>query len=88
MTELDTGEHTAQSGTPPQSGTDSRAHSDRRNFMRRVFFASGATAVATMGGAGAWTALATSSPPLRRRKPDFSPSPPPWPVPRVDGAGR
>ncbi|MFE2485285.1 DUF3500 domain-containing protein [Streptomyces mirabilis] len=58
MTELDTGEHTAQSGTPPQSGTDSRAHSDRRNFMRRVFFASGATAVATMGGAGAWTALA------------------------------
>ncbi|MFF1746401.1 DUF3500 domain-containing protein [Streptomyces mirabilis] len=58
MTELDTGEHAAQSGTPPQSGTDSRAHSDRRDFMRRVFFASGAAAVATMGGAGAWTALA------------------------------
>ncbi|WP_316775753.1 DUF3500 domain-containing protein [Streptomyces sasae] len=30
----------------------------RRNFMRKVFFASGATALVTMGSAGAWTALA------------------------------
>ncbi|GHH26577.1 DUF3500 domain-containing protein [Streptomyces lanatus] len=34
------------------------AHASRRNFMRKVFFASGATAVATMGGAGAWAAMA------------------------------
>ncbi|MFD7476729.1 DUF3500 domain-containing protein [Streptomyces sp. NPDC059837] len=61
MTELDTGEHAAtepQSQTRPQSGAESPAHANRRNFMRKVFFASGATAVATMGGAGAWTALA------------------------------
>ncbi|WP_416973242.1 DUF3500 domain-containing protein [Streptomyces sp. 4F14] len=35
-----------------------RQHADRRNFMRKVFFASGATAVTAMGGAGAFTALA------------------------------
>ncbi|WP_329531827.1 DUF3500 domain-containing protein [Streptomyces sp. NBC_01450] len=61
MTELDTGEHAAtepRSRTRPQSGTESPARANRRNFMRKVFFASGATAVATMGGAGAWTALA------------------------------
>ncbi|CAL9510062.1 hypothetical protein SUDANB145_03598 [Streptomyces sp. enrichment culture] len=51
MTELDTGEQ-------PQRETGRRAHADRRSFMRKVFFASGATAVATMGGAGAWAALA------------------------------
>ncbi|GAB7102130.1 DUF3500 domain-containing protein [Streptomyces phaeofaciens JCM 4814] len=55
MTELDTGEPTARE---PQSETGSRAHASRRNFMRKVFFASGATAVATMGGAGAWAAMA------------------------------
>jgi hypothetical protein len=55
MTELDTGEPTARE---PQSGADDRTHASRRNFMRKVFFASGATAVATMGGAGAWAAMA------------------------------
>lgn len=55
MTELDTGEPTAPE---PQSEAGRRAHASRRNFMRKVFFASGATAVATMGGAGAWAALA------------------------------
>ncbi|MEU1181312.1 DUF3500 domain-containing protein [Streptomyces sp. NPDC005820] len=55
MTELDTGEPTAPE---PQSETGGRAHASRRNFMRKVFFASGATAVATMGGAGAWAAMA------------------------------
>ncbi|MFJ2257192.1 DUF3500 domain-containing protein [Streptomyces sp. NPDC087844] len=53
MTEFDSGEPTAQE---PQTGR--QAHANRRNFMRKVFFASGATAVATMGGAGAWAALA------------------------------
>jgi hypothetical protein len=51
MTELDTGENAERE-------TGRRAHASRRNFMRKVFFASGATAVATMGGAGAWSALA------------------------------
>ncbi|WP_330307965.1 MULTISPECIES: DUF3500 domain-containing protein [unclassified Streptomyces] len=56
MTELDTGEPTEP--TEPQSEPGRRAHASRRNFMRKVFFASGATAVATMGGAGAWPAMA------------------------------
>ncbi|MFJ3304489.1 DUF3500 domain-containing protein [Streptomyces sp. NPDC086549] len=60
MTELDAGEPTA--GVPtagePQSDGGRGAHASRRNFMRKVFFAGGATAVVTMGGAGAWTALA------------------------------
>ncbi|MES5820537.1 DUF3500 domain-containing protein [Streptomyces sp. RG80] len=55
MTELDTGEPTAQE---PQSEGGRRAHASRRNFMRKVFFASGATAVVTMGGAGAFAAMA------------------------------
>ncbi|MEV2213279.1 DUF3500 domain-containing protein [Streptomyces sp. NPDC050997] len=55
MTELETGEPTAQG---PQSEAGRRAHASRRNFMRKVFFAGGATAVATMGGAGAWAATA------------------------------
>ncbi|MFJ8108195.1 DUF3500 domain-containing protein [Streptomyces sp. NPDC096132] len=55
MTELDTGEPTAGK---PQSEAGSGAHASRRNFMRKVFFASGATAVVTMGGAGAWAAMA------------------------------
>ncbi|MET9971183.1 Tat pathway signal protein, partial [Streptomyces sp. NPDC006356] len=54
MSDLDTGESAAHE---PQSQTGRRAHASRRNFMRKVFFASGATAVATMGGAGAWAAL-------------------------------
>ncbi|WP_328937374.1 DUF3500 domain-containing protein [Streptomyces tauricus] len=54
MTGLDSGaEPVAQE---PQRGR--QAHAGRRNFMRKVFFAGGATAVATMGGAGAWAALA------------------------------
>ncbi|MFJ4616973.1 DUF3500 domain-containing protein [Streptomyces sp. NPDC088812] len=55
MTELDTGDAAAR-----ETGTEAgrHAHASRRNFMRKVFFASGATAVATMGGAGAWAALA------------------------------
>ncbi|MFL1899801.1 DUF3500 domain-containing protein [Streptomyces tauricus] len=54
MTGLDSGaEPVAQE---PQTGR--QAHAGRRNFMRKVFFAGGATAVATMGGAGAWAALA------------------------------
>lgn len=60
MSELDTGEPTAHE---PQSETGSRAHASRRNFMRKVFFASGATAVATMGGAGAWAAMADDATP-------------------------
>ncbi|MPY58568.1 DUF3500 domain-containing protein [Streptomyces spongiae] len=60
MTELDTGGPTAQE---PQSEAGSRAQASRRNFMRKVFFASGATAVATMGGAGAWAAMADDATP-------------------------
>ena len=55
MTEPDTGAPTARE---PQSEAGRHAHADRRAFMRKVFFASGATAVATMGGAGAWAAMA------------------------------
>ncbi|MFE2462996.1 hypothetical protein [Streptomyces sp. NPDC059402] len=55
MTELDPGKTEAQE---PEPEAGRRAHASRRNFMRKVFFASGATAVATMGGAGAWAALA------------------------------
>ncbi|MGP2435933.1 DUF3500 domain-containing protein [Streptomyces sp. JW3] len=55
MTELDGGNSTVRE-TAPETGR--RAHADRRSFMRKVFFASGATAVATMGGVGAWSALA------------------------------
>ncbi|MEU6192148.1 DUF3500 domain-containing protein [Streptomyces sp. NPDC047061] len=55
MAELDTGEPTAEEA---QSKAGGGAHASRRNFMRKVFFASGATAVATMGGAGAWAAMA------------------------------
>ncbi|MFC8342229.1 DUF3500 domain-containing protein [Streptomyces sp. NPDC057280] len=55
MAEFDTGEQTTEE---PQSKAGSGAHASRRNFMRKVFFASGATAVATMGGAGAWAAMA------------------------------
>jgi hypothetical protein len=55
MTELDAGKTEAQQ---PEREAGRRAHASRRNFMRKVFFASGATAVATMGGAGAWAALA------------------------------
>ncbi|MGW0707588.1 DUF3500 domain-containing protein [Streptomyces sp. NPDC002643] len=55
MTGLGTGETAARE---PEQETGRRAHASRRNFMRKVFFASGATAVATMGGAGAWAALA------------------------------
>ncbi|WP_406176392.1 DUF3500 domain-containing protein [Streptomyces sp. NBC_00996] len=58
MTELDTGDAAA---AEPQSQTGRRAHASRSNFMRKVFFASGATAVATTGGAGAWAALADDS---------------------------
>ncbi|MFF3378454.1 DUF3500 domain-containing protein [Streptomyces sp. NPDC002680] len=54
MSEHETGQP-EESGAP---GTAGHALANRRNFMRKVFFASGATAVATMGGAGAWTALA------------------------------
>ncbi|MEU1513025.1 DUF3500 domain-containing protein [Streptomyces sp. NPDC005811] len=60
MTELDTGEPTARE---PQSEAGGRAHASRRNFMRKVFFASGATAVATMAGAGAWAAMADDATP-------------------------
>ncbi|MEU3615059.1 DUF3500 domain-containing protein [Streptomyces sp. NPDC006872] len=56
MTDSTTGELEPQA--EPQHGTGRRAHADRRNFMRKVFLASGATAVATMGGAGAWAAMA------------------------------
>ncbi|MFE0723369.1 MULTISPECIES: DUF3500 domain-containing protein [Streptomyces] len=55
MTELDTGKTGARE---PEREAGRHAHASRRNFMRKVFFASGATAVATMGGAGAWAALA------------------------------
>ncbi|GAB2929625.1 DUF3500 domain-containing protein [Streptomyces heilongjiangensis] len=55
MFELDSGKSAAHEEQPE---TGRRAHASRRNFMRKVFFASGATAVATMGGAGAWAAMA------------------------------
>ncbi|MFK0107106.1 DUF3500 domain-containing protein [Streptomyces sp. NPDC091217] len=50
MPEIDAG------GSPVQGPEHTEA--GRRNFMRKVFFASGATALVTMGSAGAWTALA------------------------------
>ncbi|MEV5842566.1 DUF3500 domain-containing protein [Streptomyces sp. NPDC051985] len=50
MPEIDAGEG-------PVQGPE-RTEASRRNFMRKVFFASGATALVTMGSAGAWTALA------------------------------
>ncbi|AXG79130.1 DUF3500 domain-containing protein [Streptomyces paludis] len=61
MTELDTGDAGtagATQDTAVRAETGRRAHASRRTFMRKVFLAGGATAVATMGGAGAWTALA------------------------------
>ncbi|MBQ0852767.1 DUF3500 domain-containing protein [Streptomyces sp. BH-SS-21] len=58
MTEPDTEEPAAQASAAQAPQTGRQAHASRRNFMRKVFFASGATAVATMGGAGAWAALA------------------------------
>ncbi|WP_327696055.1 DUF3500 domain-containing protein [Streptomyces sp. NBC_00459] len=58
MTEHETGEFGQTGESTAAPGTGRHALADRRNFMRKVFFASGATAVATMGGAGAWTALA------------------------------
>jgi len=54
MTEHETGQPGESAAPEPAR----HALANRRNFMRRVFFASGATAVVTMGGAGAWTALA------------------------------
>ncbi|WP_405967992.1 DUF3500 domain-containing protein [Streptomyces sp. NBC_00015] len=56
MTDSTTGELEPQAEPQPETGR--RAHAGRRNFMRKVFLASGATAVATMGGAGAWAAMA------------------------------
>ncbi|MET9088394.1 DUF3500 domain-containing protein [Streptomyces sp. NPDC004237] len=53
MPEIDAGEG-------PVRGPE-RTEASRRNFMRKVFFASGATALVTMGSAGAWTALADDS---------------------------
>lgn len=38
-----------------------RTNMSRRNFMGRVLFASGAAAVATVGGAGTWAALAETT---------------------------
>ncbi|MGW0572907.1 DUF3500 domain-containing protein [Streptomyces tauricus] len=58
MTGLDSGAEPAAQA--PQTGR--QAHAGRRNFMRKVFLAGGATAVATMGGAGAWAALAADEP--------------------------
>ncbi|MEU1344713.1 DUF3500 domain-containing protein [Streptomyces sp. NPDC005827] len=53
MPEIDAGEG-------PVQGPE-RTEASRRNFMRKLFFASGATALVTMGSAGAWTALADDS---------------------------
>ncbi|MEV6166550.1 DUF3500 domain-containing protein [Streptomyces sp. NPDC052052] len=55
MTELDTEETAAPE---PQRKSGHHGLASRRNFMRKAFFASGATAVVTMGGAGAWSAMA------------------------------
>lgn len=71
MTELDSGEQTAHE-TPSEAAR--RAHASRRNFMRKVFFASGATAVATMGGAGAWAALADDATATASADPSAVPS--------------
>ncbi|MBK3634041.1 DUF3500 domain-containing protein [Streptomyces sp. MBT97] len=71
MTELDSGEPAAQD---PRSEAGRRAHADRRTFMRKVFFASGATAVATMGGAGAWAAPADDATPGADASASASPS--------------
>ncbi|MFJ4841646.1 DUF3500 domain-containing protein [Streptomyces sp. NPDC088746] len=51
-----------------------RALTDRRNFLRKVFFASGATAVATMGGVGAWSALADDTTTTPSAAPSGAPS--------------
>ncbi|MCG7208383.1 DUF3500 domain-containing protein [Streptomyces arenae] len=53
MPEIDTGDGPVR--------VPERTEASRRTFMRKVFFASGATALATMGSAGAWTALADDS---------------------------
>ena len=53
MPEIDAGEG-------PGRGPE-HTEASRRTFMRKVFFASGATALVTMGSAGAWTALAEDS---------------------------
>ncbi|MEU9307345.1 DUF3500 domain-containing protein [Streptomyces sp. NPDC048256] len=71
MTELDSGEPTANE---TQSEAGRRAHASRRNFMRKVFFAGGATAVATMGGAGAWAALADDATTTASADPSAVPS--------------
>ncbi|MEU5274830.1 DUF3500 domain-containing protein [Streptomyces asoensis] len=71
MTEPDFSEPRAHE-TQPEAGR--RAHASRRNFMRKVFFASGATAVATMGGAGAWAALADDTTTTASADPSAMPS--------------
>ncbi|MFJ9543488.1 DUF3500 domain-containing protein [Streptomyces sp. NPDC101225] len=71
MTELDAGEPTDRE-TDSDGGRS--AHASRRNFMRKVFFASGATAVVTMGGAGAWAAMAEDTTATADASADPSPS--------------
>uniref|UniRef100_A0AAU1ZV20 DUF3500 domain-containing protein n=1 Tax=Streptomyces sp. NBC_00093 TaxID=2975649 RepID=A0AAU1ZV20_9ACTN len=68
MTETDT---TEGAGRRPAKAR----HADRRSFMRKVFFASGATAVATMGGATAWTALADETTDTATAEASASPTP-------------
>jgi hypothetical protein len=60
------GPDAARSGRPPGAAPAAprgrpAAHAERRSFPRKVFFASGATAVAPMGGAGARSAPARES---------------------------
>ncbi|MEZ3179224.1 DUF3500 domain-containing protein [Streptomyces pimonensis] len=74
MTELDTGGSAARE---PEQGNGRRAHASRRTFMRKVFFASGATAVATTGGAGAWAALAEDTTGTAGTSASATPSGPP-----------
>ncbi|MFD4599592.1 DUF3500 domain-containing protein [Streptomyces sp. NPDC058464] len=61
----------------PDSDHAGAALASRRNFMRRVFFASGATALVTMGGAGAWAATADDSTGTADASASPSPSGPP-----------
>ncbi|MER7841060.1 DUF3500 domain-containing protein [Streptomyces sp. NPDC096040] len=82
MSEIDTGE-----GATRMPEASERPEASRRNFMRKVFFASGATALVTMGSAGAWTALADDSTGTADASASPSPSAPPSGGPGGGGAG-
>ncbi|MGW7243998.1 DUF3500 domain-containing protein [Streptomyces sp. NPDC054804] len=82
MSEID-----ADTGATRMPEASERPEASRRHFMRKVFFASGATALVTMGSAGAWTALADDGTGTADASAGPSPSAPPSGGPGGGGAG-